>query len=241
MYNLNKYQDNIYKMDLNDFCGNKIIYISEDMVIDEKYNVFSIGIRDEINRITGEEEGRFVQAEYCDSYNSYLFLTENGQVICKDSVYENDQLIYKDIEISEDSKNILKNKKIIKITSNGYLLDEEGKIYFTDYIDNNKIGIVEDSVTLGIDNVRIKDVDGLSLLDAEGKVYNIIYNYNEETNEEEFTINCLSDDNTSPIYGKKIVQISDARNYDKLDAENYQSYIDTEGNRYSFGKLAKPR
>lgn len=89
--------------------------------------------------------------------------------------------------------------------------------------------------------MRIKDVDGLSLLDAEGKVYNIIYNYNEETNEEEFTINCLSDDNTSPIYGKKIVQISDARNYDKLDAENYQSYIDTEGNRYSFGKLAKPR
>ena len=211
----------ISKVDLSNFEGNKIIYVSKNYFIDEEHNVYEMEY-DGIKKIMGTEEGIITQIE--DS----LLLTEEGKVICRDG-----------ISIEENSKNILENKKIIKITDRGYLIDDEGKVYFTEYISQGKIGIIEDSTSLGIENIKIKDINGLSMLDEEGKVYSINAKYSEELNKEEFSIKCLSDDSSLPIYGKTIIRISDARSFSGDWSDNYQSYLDNEGNKYSFGNRAE--
>ena len=211
----------ISKVDLSNFEGNKIIYVSKNYFIDEEHNVYEMEY-DGIKKIMGTEEGIITQIE--DS----LLLTEEGKVICRDG-----------ISIEENSKNILENKKIIKITDRGYLIDDEGKVYFTEYISQGKIGIIEDSTSLGIENIKIKDINGLSMLDEEGKVYSVNAKYSEELNKEEFSIKCLSDDSSLPIYGKTIIRISDARSFSGDWSDNYQSYLDNEGNKYSFGNRAE--
>lgn len=196
---------NVNKIDNTNFNGRKIIYIGDsDMLIDENYNIWSENYDGTFENITDD---------YAELKGKNIVQIEYNFAISEDG-----KIYITNPEISDEEKAKLENKKIIKIHEDR-ILDSEGIVY---EFDENIIRQMDE-----LNGIKIKDFCGNAFLDDKGKLYNSYYNYENDSLE----IKCISENEDSEIYNKKIVNFSALR--------GVVSCIDDAGNRYLLGRMVQ--